>query len=660
MRIQYDLGNLEWTVTGWTPYVWQQQPAIESGLAPNAEVTPIPASVPGSVQGALRAAGIIPDWNVGLRARECEWVENRHWMYGTRLPDEWVAAGSRITLHALGLDYKGWIVVNGMRIATFEGSFAPVEIDLSFHLRPRENTLQIVFDTPPRWLGQIGYTSQMREWKPRFNYFWDWTSRLVQIGIWDRLMLDVSNGDELRDLDCRTSLDHEKASGSLYLHGSIAGANGAEVLVSLEGAQGVVYSRRHTRAEYAAGIVAANLGVAAWWPNGQGRQPLYRLTVTLVDGDGNVLDQNARRIGFKSLEWQSCDGASPEADPWLAVVNGRPIFLQGVNWTPIRPNFADVSDEQYRKLLETYRYLGCTMVRVWGGAFLEKEVFYDLCDELGILVWQEFPLSSSGLDNWPPDDESTIASMAAIAATYVKRRRHHVSLALWCGGNELQGSAPADLSHPMLARLASVVDEHDPQRRFVPTSPSGPSFTAEESRFGEGVHWDVHGPWRPVGELSGAWTRYWAGADALFHSEIGAPGASSPEVIWHFKGDESEVPGTQSNPLWRPTGWWIEWDEFVGERGREPRDLEEYVDWSQDRQARALEIAARSARSRFPRCGGFLIWMGHDSFPCTANTSILDYYGNPKPAANAVAAAFHGEPRAAGGGASGSGHAPPE
>ena len=283
------------------------------------------------------------------------------------------------------------------------------------------------------------------------------------------------------------------------------------------------------------------------------------------------------------------------------------------------------------------------MLRVWGGAYLEKEVFYDLCDEFGLLVWQEFPLSSSGLDNWPPDDADSIEALATIGESYVKRRRHHVSLAVWCGGNELQGESPADLSHPVLSRLAQVVREHDPARRYLPTSPSGPSFAADEENFGQGIHWDVHGPWRPEGDLDGEWTRYWEHNDGLFHSEIGAPGASPAALIHRVKGNLPATPGTVENPLWRRTSWWIEWPEFVAATGREPRDLDEYVEWSQERQARALEIAAASARARFPRCGGFLVWMGHDSFPCTANTSIIDFEGNLKPAAHALRRVFRGE-----------------
>ncbi|MGB9620252.1 MAG: hypothetical protein ACPL7K_07555, partial [Armatimonadota bacterium] len=259
---------------------------------------------------------------------------------------------------------------------------------------------------------------------------------------------------------------------------------------------------------------------------------------------------------------------------------------------------------------------------------------------------QEFPLSSSGVDNWPPEDEKSIAEMAAIAQSYIERRAHHPSLILWSGGNELEvlpeghktrHTRPVDLSCPMVRRLSEVCAEYDPSRRFVVTSPSGPASQASRENFGKGLHWDVHGPWRADGDLDSNWTDYWTRIDALFCSEMGHPGASSAEIIRRSAGELDPMPANATNPLWRRTStWWIEWDEFVREMGREPETLEEYVDWSQERQARALSIAVRALKSRFPRCGGSLIWMGHDCFPCTANTAIVDFDGNPKPAALAL------------------------
>jgi beta-mannosidase len=646
MLTKCDLSTLAWRLSGWAPYYWRISRSLETGTIASAEILPLPAPVPGSVQAALRAAGLLPDWNVGMDARLCEWAENRHWMYETDLPDGWLQPGKAVRLACEGLDYTGTVLVNGREVGAFTGTFVPHSFDLTPALAPSGNRLQIVFECAPRWLGQFGYTSRMTEWKPRFNYTWDWTGRLVQVGIWDAIALEVSDGQRLGELRCLTGRDDR--GGRLEVRGEVSGERAARVRIELACGDQPLRVAEVPVAEFARGVVWQGLPVEAWQPNRQGAQPLYNLRATLLDANGATLDQAERRVGFKRVEWRACAGAPAAADPWLCVVNGEPIFLQGVNWTPIRPNFADVSDDDYRQRLELYRDLGCNLLRVWGGAFLEKQIFYDLCDELGLLVWQEFPLSSSGVENMPPDDQGSIAAMENIVRSYVARRRLHASLLLWCGGNELQRfvddgrggqvGVPVDTSPPMIARMAEIVADMDPGRRFLPTSPSGPRFAAERE-FGQGLHWDVHGPWGMPGTPE-QWLHYWQGDDALFRSETGAPGASGADLIEAYRGDCASTPGTLANPLWRRTAWWIDWPVFVAERGREPADLEEYVAWSQARQAEALRVAAESCKARFPRCGGLLIWMGHDSFPCAANTSIVDFWGRPKPAALALRGVF--------------------
>jgi beta-mannosidase len=171
----------------------------------------------------------------------------------------------------------------------------------------------------------------------------------------------------------------------------------------------------------------------------------------------------------------------------------------------------------------------------------------------------------------------------------------------------------------------------------VPTSPLGPSVHANAENVGKGVHWNVHGPWKPWGNLDEGWTDFWAKDDALFRPETGSTGACSAEIIRQYAGDLDVMPASVQNPLWtRHSTWWIEWDECLRELGREPESLEEYVEWSQARQAKALSIAVGACKRKFPRCAGILMWMGHDCYPCTGNTSIIDFNADPKPAALAL------------------------
>lgn len=647
----YDLRHLAWTLTGWSPFEWRLPRSLNPATGRDAIVPPIPVQVPGSVQQALLQAGIIPDWTRGVQTQACEWVENRHWVFTTQLPAAWLK-GTHVRLNALGLDHAGWVLVNGQEVATFANAFVPQVFDLNEALpREEEVTLSIIFACPARWLGQFGSTPEMTVWEPRFNYTWDWTPRLVQIGIWDDLLLEVSDGFEIAALRCTTQVedaDETGALGILRVQAEVAAHYGASVRVTLREAgsdeQACLFQETYRADILNGGISKTHLPVRLWYPNGSGTQPLYQVQVELFAADGALVDTQVRQVGFKVVNWQACEDAPPEADPWLCVVNGEPVFLQGVNWTPIRTTFADVSRADYQLRLSRYREMGCNLIRVWGGAFLEKSCFYELCDAYGLLVWQELPLSSSGLNNAPPEDAQSVQVLQTIALSYIQRRQHHVSLLLWCGGNELEEQGkpghPVNFTSPLVRHLHQVMTAADPGRRFLTASPSGPRSMAEEEQMGQGHHWDTHGPWQVEGTLTD-WVRYWQHDDSLFRSEVGAPGASSVELLMALAGDQALLPPDWDNPLWRRTGWWIEYPYFIGEHGREAETAEEYVAWSQQRQAQVLFIAARACKSRFPRCGGFLVWMGHDAFPCTANTSILDFAGEMKPAAHALSQIFH-------------------
>ena len=613
-----------------------------------AEVGPIPAPVPGSVQMALLNAGVIEDCDVALNARKNEWIENRDWIYQVSLPDEWTRDGQEIRVHCAGLDYAGEILLNGEPLKPFEGTLIPHSVDLKPHLKPSGNLLAIRFGPPPRWLGQFGYTSRMREWKPRFYYTWDWVSRVVQTGIWDSVTMEVIRGAEIQKLHCRTDADLASGKGKLTLVGSVKG--GERVRITLKDHAQVLWMKELPSHQFSeSGLQWEDLTTALWWPNGMGERPLYELTCELLDGQGRPIDRQSRRIGFRHVEWRRTKGAADTADPYLCVVNGKEIFLWGVDWAPIRPNFAGLRQEDYRLRLAVYRDCGMTVLRVWGGGFPEKECFYDYCDEMGLLLWREFPLSSSGIDNYPPDDSESVEALARIAESYIDRFQHHVSVLLWCGGNELvddkngvKSSQPTLTikNHPVIVRFAEIVARKDPGRRFLPTSPYGPVGMFNLQDCGKGLFWDVHGPWNLDGPVDGAWKELWEKGDAMFHSEMGAPSASPVAIIRKYKGDLEDTPGTHQNPLWNRQPWWIDWPKFVQEKGREPHDLEEFVAWSQARQAAALTLAARVLKSRFPACGGMIIWMGHDTFPCTSNTSIVDFEGNPKPAAIELAKVF--------------------
>jgi beta-mannosidase len=642
---KYNVSSLEWKLWGYGPESWKWDFNFNEIKGPKAEFSNIPARIPGSVQKALKDAGIIDDWNIGSNNYNIEWIENRHWIFITKIPDEWIKKDSKTILQCLGLDHNGVIIINGKEAGKFNNTFIPFKFDITSFLKDKNNTLAIVFRSPPEYLGQITYTSKIRDWKPRFYYGWDWVPRIVQTGIWDDIYVEVvaKENPEIETLRVVTDANRSKDLGKLEVSAEMTPeALKGKIRIQLKNETGgSIVDETLPSAHFREGKAWSDLKIKRWWPNGLGDQVLYQLVCTLYDKDGNTCQAIERSVGFRNISWLPCQGASAEADPWICCVNDKPVFLQGVNWTPIRPNFADLTESDYLKLIRTYKDLGINIFRVWGGGFPEKEWFYNTCDKMGIMLWQEFPLSSSGLDNYPPDTPDEIFVMSKISESYINRLRHHASLLLWCGGNELYefgDVAPVNDKHPMIRCMKEMVKAEDPERRFVTGSPSGPSIGGGLNNFGKGICWDVHGPWKLPFTASDhsmdAVEKFWKLDDALMHSEVGVPGAMSAEMINKYRGEFPALPANMDNPLWRKVSWWIEWDEFLNDHnGKIPGSLEEYVSWSQDRQTTGLSIALQANKSRFPECGGFIIWMGHDCYPCPVNTSIIDFEGNPKPVA---------------------------
>lgn len=642
---EYVVSQLGWKLWGYRPESWKMDFNFTDLNGPKAEYGNIPVKVPGSVQKALKDAGLIPDWNIGNNYSMIEWIENRHWIFGAEIPDAWVSQERIIILHCPGLDGNGVIMVNGEEAGKFHNTFIPYRFNITPFLKDNNNTLAVVFECPPAYLGQIGYTSKIKDWKPRFYYGWDWIPRMVQIGIVDDILLEVLDNDHsaIEYISVTTDTDRIKDIGNLSVSAEVTpkAIYGKARIQLIKPDKEALFDETFPAIQLCQGKAWNNLNIRRWWPNGSGEQPLYRLLCTLYDADGTICQRIERKIGFKNIEWLPCKNALPEADPWICSVNNMPIFLQGVNWTPIRPNFADLKESDYRKLIRTYKNLGVNIFRVWGGGIPEKKWFYDICDEMGILVWQDFPLSSSGLDNYPPDTPEEILVMSRITESYIRRLRHHVSLLLWCGGNELSdydNEIPVNDRHPMIRSIKKMVMAEDPDRRFIATSPSGPTISGGLHNFGKGVNWHVHGPWKLPFTASDrtmkAVKNYWELDDALMRSEVGVQGAMSAEMINKYRGELPSLPANMQNPLWRQVSWWIEWDEYLDDHaGKAPESLEEYVSWSQERQTSGLSIALQANKSRFPECGGFIIWMGHDSYPCPVNLSIIDFDGNPKPVA---------------------------
>ncbi|HOS92429.1 MAG TPA: glycoside hydrolase family 2 TIM barrel-domain containing protein [Armatimonadota bacterium] len=597
-----------------------------------------PATVPGSVQDDLLDQGVIPDPYYELQSRACEWTWDRDWIYARVLevPEE-LRQGSpaRWTLVFHGVDYHAHVHLNGQKLAEHEGAFIPFEVDVTEQLRAdAPNRLTVVVDRAPDEQWQIGWTSRVRTWKPRFAYGWDWCTRLVPLGLWGSVELVRDTGLRITGLWARPVMSDDLGSAQVTVevaYSASRAASGAARVV-IRGGEGIVTEATLPfEAQPGEHTVTATLSVdhpQLWWPNGHGDQPLYTVCAWIqIPG---AADERSTRIGFRRVRMITNDSAPAGALPYVIEVNGRRIFIKGWNWAPIHHLYRRQSPEKYHRWLELVKEAHVTLLRVWGGGLLERELFYDLCDEAGIMVWQSFCQSSSGIDNEPPRDSDYLNMAVRHAEAMIPQRRNHASLVLWCGGNELMHAdwTPLDSKHPALAVLKDCVERLDPDRVYLPTSASGPSANASLERLGK-MH-DVHGPWT----YGGLYDHYrlYNGMDALLHSEFGVEGAARLRAYPRFVSAERVWPPDATNEIWTHHGaWWINADRLGAMFGT-LHDLPTHVRASQFIQAEGLRYAIEANRRRKWRCSGTSPWQYNESWPNASCTNSLDWLGQPRPA----------------------------
>ncbi|SFJ76740.1 beta-mannosidase [Paenibacillus sp. UNC496MF] len=642
--MEISLAREQWELKGYWPWVPLKGVSMEIGDELLGVTEWMPATVPGGVHVDLFRAGFIEDPYRDLNSLHCEWVENRWWMYRCRFQMPAVE-GETIELVCKGLDYEALVYFNGNLLGAHKGMYHPAVFDITSLVRQAGPAdIRIVLKQAPDEMAQIGKTSETFTQKSRFNYKWDFSTRLVNLGLWDDVVIRVKQSHYLDNIHVATDVEDgmgiidisnavQTAAGDcaagnrgLRLHIAVTDPAGSPVF---EWEDAIVPGGKTVRAR----VEAPQL----WYPNGYGPQPLYRVRMTLRDGS-RVLDDKQLRTGIRKLRYLPNDDSPESALPYTFVVNDRRIYIKGANVTPLDHLYGNVSPERYEWLIRLAAEANLNMLRVWGGGVIEKTVFYELCDRLGILVWQEFIQSSSGVDNIPSKRPEFLELLRETAKAALKDRRNHVSLAVWSGGNELMSAPnqPSDYGDSNLAMLRELVEAYDPQRMFLPTSASGPvQYITEE----KGVSHDVHGHWKYQGN-PGHYKLY-AESDNLFHSEFGVDGLSTGRSLRKFLSPRHLTPASMTSDLvWRHHGEW--WDTYKRDTaffgGLDHLDL--FAACSQWIQAEGLRFILEANRRRKFKNSGSIIWQLNEPWPNISCTNLIDYYHEPKMAYYWVKQAF--------------------
>lgn len=604
----------------------------ETGAALSGMLPWIDAKVPGCVYSDLLRAGLIRDPYYDMQSLESEWVKDRWWVYDAKFRVETRCKHQRLTCK--GIDYKARISFNGQQLGEHEGMYVPFRADITKLLRADEdNELVVTLEHAPDEMGQIGHTEKTKTQKARFCYHWDWCPRMVHLGLYDEVLIEEFGDGAIDEYNIQPVKTDEGwaidtalgVTGYADFPASVTYCLSKDGRVVASGERKLTLHEGFQTVDYRLKVDSPEL----WYPNGHGPQPLYDLTVTLTDPDG-ISDQVTQRVGLRTLEYVRCDGAPADALPYLPVVNGKKIYIKGSNFVPADMMYGALTREDYRSVLEKARDAHINLLRVWGGGLIEKEDFYDLCDEYGIMIMQEFIQSSSGLTNAPSEDAHFLKLCRATAEEATKTRRNHVSLTFWTGGNELFTDCGAvDFDHPTIHMLQQIVRANHPQALMLPASPSGKRKGPDTDY--KGPDHDIHNEWK-YGGVADHYARYNT-ADCMLHSEFGVDGMANLETLRQAVSPaHQKVVFFNEDMVLRHHGevWDTLWRDVELFGAFASDELETFIACSQFIQGEGLRYALEANRRRqFQNCGS-ITWQFNEPWPNVSCTNVLDYYRRPK------------------------------
>jgi len=594
-----------------------------------------PAAVPGAVQLDVAKALKYDIYYFAENWKDYLWMEDQYFTYRTSFKRPSISENQKCFFVSKGIDYEFEIWLNGEKLFYQEGMFTAVKLDLTSKLKDKNELLVKIYPIPKLQKEPADRSQAAQSVKPAVSYGWDWHPRLVPVGIWDESGLVIQNKSEISDLDLNYLLDKELKKANISC--KIKGANleNCQYKFTISNTQGKVVLNKEGSFKSNEIELLGEIGqLQLWWPHDHGVPYLYSMDFQLLDANGVLIDQKTSKIGFRKVELVMNEGAwdfpktlpkTRSIPPIQIEINGRKIFAKGTNWVNPEIFPGIITCDRYNELLDRAKEANFNILRVWGGGIINKESFYELCDEKGILVWQEFPLACNNYEG----TAHYLKILEQESEAIIQRLKAHPSLALWCGGNELFNSWSKMTDQSLALRLLnSQCYRLDPNTPFLPTSPvMGMAHGNYVFRFWE-TNEEVF-QWMPRSHNSA-------------YTEFGVPALSSVEVLKKII-PESELwppkPGTSWESHHAFNAWvgdtWL-MPEVLKFYFGEAKNMEELVANSQLLQSEGYKCIYEEARRQKPYCSMALNWCFNEPWPTAANNSIVNWPNIPKPGFYAV------------------------
>lgn len=603
---------------------------------PGSDFPVVDATVPGSVYHDLLTNQLIDDpfyrdnETVALKLMENDFHYSRTFSIDADLLES-----DAVLLRCEGLDTIAAVYVNGQPVGLANNMHRIWEFDIKSVLCLGENRIEIRFSSPLNYIKQspekeiVGSMADAVKGYPVIRkahcmFGWDWGPRLPDAGIWRDISIIGVRGARIRDVHVQQFHEGNKVRLNIKTNLTTYKPCDVAVAVTVTAPDGEIYAAEGENCE----ILIENPQL--WWPAGYGEQPLYSVEVKLNDTAG-TLDSWTNRIGLRTMT------VSQRKDEWgesfCHCVNGVDIFAMGANYIPEDNLLPRVTPERTRRLLEDARAANMNCLRVWGGGYYPDDWFYNICDELGILVWQDFMFACGSFALTAEFEDNISAEIV----DNVRRLRHHASLALWCGNNEMEQAIvkpthswfPTPRSRSDYYKIfehviPKIVTQEDPQTFYWPSSPSSCGYAddPDDPNRGDAHYWKVWHGLLPFTDYRNHYFRY--------VSEFGFQSFPCMETIETFTEPEDRnifsyiMEKHQRNKV--ANGKIV---TYLSQMYLYPSKLENLVYASQLLQAQAMQYGVEHWRRNRCRCMGAIIWQLNDCWP-VASWSSVDYYGRWK------------------------------
>lgn len=622
-----------------------------------------PATVPGVVHTDLLQNKIIEDPFFRLNERGLQWIDKEDWVYETCFT---LAADmmrkENMELVFEGLDTYADVYLNDECILKADNMFRRWSIPVRQYIREENNILKVYFHSPvkmdvPKWDalpyqypasndqsengGLFNKKISIFARKAGYHYGWDWGPRLVTSGIWRPVYIRAWSDLRINDVFIEQK---EVGAGRAVIAGHVeldADKDMDGVLVTItDEATGRVLGER--QADLKRGTNRVNVDFVLhkpklWWSNGLGEPFLYRFRTDIIAG-GDLLDSKTERVGIRSLKVVH----QPDKDghTFYIELNGRPVFAKGANYIPSDNFLPRVTPENYKRTILDAAGVNMNMLRVWGGGIYENDVFYDLCDEYGIMIWQDFMFACSMY----PAEGALLDNIHQEAVDNVKRLRNHACIALWCGNNECQDAwlgwgwkreierqnkeyadkIWAQYRQQYHVTLPGVVREYAPGTFYWPSSPFAFEGEMSGTTDGDRHYWSVWHGKAPISDYDSEKSRFFSeyGFQSFPEFESVKRYAPYPED-WDIRSEvmmSHQRGGDHANGL-------IE--TYLLNEYKKPRDFRAFLYMNHVLQGDAIKTAIESHRRQMPYNMGTLFWQHNDCWP-VASWASRDYYGRWK------------------------------